>query len=1054
MSLSALTIALAGFACRDIMAPHGPEIPSARRSLGPGIIVVSPSDMHGWSFINDQTGGVCADSTVCRLMTGPAPAPLGTGSAEVTTALSTDGVGLALQGYQGTRLDAITELSYSSYRQTTDAGNNLAIALQFNVDFDLTDPAVGYQGRLVFEPYQGNGGGVPQNTWQTWDAKAGKWWATKSAVPVSGVLTNNSCVQATPCTWAQLLAAFPNAGLHATYGAVILKAGSGWQSFRGNVDNLRIGVNGSATVFDFELQSRQPVPMSPPDSEPSDLRDSTKWVSGEPRYAGFILRDILVLMFRPGTTQADRQAAIDLVNGTVVGGYPVPNTESAYLIRVPSDSTLEPLFQAISKLRELPQVSIAMPDEILIDAPTYRRPTDGSGEKKADWRLNPDSAFGNGGRQSWALEASNAPFAWGCATGGTTRVAVMDMGIHAQGDIVPNVDTTNVLPSDPQFQHGTRVASVLAARGNDSLNMTGMMWRAKLDLFDVATLNGTGVVVKNNEEVSSTGRIIEALNIMSQRRIRVVNISLGRNKRGGGSHTASQNTKRADYGRLFKQAAEYSLVRPLWVLSAGNMGHGTDVYWESTTGIADSLPNETLIVTAAGVSAGQLLGDATGSGSIDLAAPGENVAVMDSSGVSQRSGSSFAAPLVSGTAGLLFDFDSTLTAEQVRIYIKDAAVAGGRMAGSYPLLDAYGALKLAAQRQGAPLCGNRVYANNADLIVQRTPSIVEVLGSMGTFPPGNRWIDVLHGGHRVNVYAYPNRYAFDYAVGGWTRTAVSAFPHAPGEDGGSFNGQSNRTHDADTVFYARLNQNTVEVIVSDTVTYAQQVIGTMQLPTPPNFTSDCDLEEYSASVGGYKCFSFDYDRGRSGHYRPITSAVSPIDGSLYLAIGYQTDSEVGPTAGWSTCGSILVLNPNGNGTNWDNHCRNTRTYIETLDSLRIYRVQKSNGVPVYLATRLNAGPTRMAVSEDGHELLLLYEEASTGGYTWSWTTSAPFTRTETIGPTNAICTAVAMSIVPTSNGLSLVTGATLSQESGLTCQKQGSQFNVPTFAPIKMAQTP
>ena len=959
MSLSALGIALIGFACRDIIAPHETEIPPAARSLSPGTVVVSPGDMHGWSFINDQTDAACTDSSACRFVGGPAPVPAGTGSAELATALSTDGVALAVQLYRGTRLDAITELQYSTYRQTDDAGNNLAVALQLNADFDLTDQTVGYQGRLVFEPYQGNGGGVPQNMWQTWDAKAGKWWGTKSSVPVNGVLTTNPCVQATPCTWAQLLTAFPNAGVHATYGAIFLKAGSGWQSFRGNVDNLRIGVNGSTTVFDFELQSRQVVPMSPPDSEPSDLRDSTKWVSGEPHYAGLILRDIVVLIFRPGTAQADRQSAIDLVNGTVVGGYPVPNTESAYLVRVPSDSALEPLFQAISKLRGLPQVSVAMPDEILIDAPTYRRPTDGSGETKADWRLNPDSAFGHGSRRSWALEASNAPFAWGCATGGTARVAVLDMGIHAQGDSVPTGDTTPVLPSDPQGQHGTWVASVLAARGDDSLNMTGMMWRAKLDLLDVATLNGTGVVVKNNEEVSSTGRIVEALNVMSHRRIRVVNISLGRNKRGGGSHTASQNAKRADYGRLFRQAAEYSLVRPLWVLSAGNMGHGTDVYWESTTGIADSLPNETLIVTAAGVSAGQLLGDATGIGSIDLAAAGEKVAVMDSSGVSQQSGSSFAAPLVSGTAGLLFDFDSTLTAVQVRTYIKDAAVASGRTAGGFPMLDAYGALKLAAQRQGAPLCGNRVYATNADLVVQRTPSTVEVLGNTGTFPPGNGWINALHGGHRVNVYAYPNRYQFDYAVGGWTRTAVSAFPQTPGENGGTFNGQSSRTHDADTVFYARRNQNTIEIVVSDTVTYAQQVIGTMQLPMPPTYSQDCDFEGYYISDKQYKCRSFGYDRGRNGSYGLLSSTVSPIDGSLYLALGYQTASEVGGPASWYTCGGVSDILPDGTAKIWENHCRDTRTYIQTFDSLRVYRVLKSNGVPVYVGTRLKAGPTRI-----------------------------------------------------------------------------------------------
>jgi hypothetical protein len=60
-------------------------------------------------------------------------------------------------------------------------------------------------------------------------------------------------VQASPCTWTQVLAAFPNIGIHAAYGAVVLKAGSGWSSFRGNVDNLTISLDGVATTYNFEL---------------------------------------------------------------------------------------------------------------------------------------------------------------------------------------------------------------------------------------------------------------------------------------------------------------------------------------------------------------------------------------------------------------------------------------------------------------------------------------------------------------------------------------------------------------------------------------------------------------------------------------------------------------------------------------------------------------------------------------------------------------------------------------------------------------------------------
>jgi hypothetical protein len=407
VSLTTLGLALVILACRDITGP----LPFGRRTaLFPaGPVVVSPADMHGWAFIDEPAPQYdspliveepapfdgCVHHIAC-MVSGPGVPPSGSGSAQLTTSGGTDGKALTVQAYAGTRLDAITELRYSTYRQSGDSGSHFAISLQLDVDYDLNDQQTPWpQGRLVFQPVQATSG-----AWQSWDAKAGLWWGTVADVFKGGVKVTNPCVQASPCTWAQFLAAFPNigvanAGVGAATGAVVLKAGAGWMSFIGNVDALAIGVNGTTTTFDFEPQSAPTVPVLPPDSVPADLADSTKWVSGEPHYAGTILRDILVLVFRPGTTQAARQSAIDLVNGTVVGGHPVPGGEGVYLVRVPTNGTIEPLFQAIAVLKSLPQVSIAMPDEIIISAPTYRRPIDGVGEKKADWRLNPDSAFGN-----------------------------------------------------------------------------------------------------------------------------------------------------------------------------------------------------------------------------------------------------------------------------------------------------------------------------------------------------------------------------------------------------------------------------------------------------------------------------------------------------------------------------------------------------------------------------------------------------------------------------------------------------------------------------------
>jgi hypothetical protein len=114
-----------------------------------------------------------------------------------------------------------------------------------------------------------------------------------------------------------------------------------------------------------ESNERPLVPAVPPDSLPPDLTDSTKWVTGGSYYSGTILRDILIVRFRQGTSQAERQAAVDLVNGTVVGGRRFSKADGLYLVRVPTDGTIEPLFEAIAALEALPQVSTAMPDEIL-----------------------------------------------------------------------------------------------------------------------------------------------------------------------------------------------------------------------------------------------------------------------------------------------------------------------------------------------------------------------------------------------------------------------------------------------------------------------------------------------------------------------------------------------------------------------------------------------------------------------------------------------------------------------------------------------------------------
>ena len=209
-------------------------------------VVVTPGNMQGWAFFDDNGHGGSGS-----LVSGPATPPLGVGSAQLALTAMNQGYALGNGGFSGMRLADMTSLGYSTYVQ--QGNNTVAPALQLNIDTDLTDTNTGWQGRLVYEPYYTHT--VTDGKWQTWDTQdnaavgnVGNWWfSNASAASTSG------CTQAKPCTWNEVLAAFPNAGINTTYPGVVFKAGSNWAvPFTGNVDAFTIGTASNTTTYDFE----------------------------------------------------------------------------------------------------------------------------------------------------------------------------------------------------------------------------------------------------------------------------------------------------------------------------------------------------------------------------------------------------------------------------------------------------------------------------------------------------------------------------------------------------------------------------------------------------------------------------------------------------------------------------------------------------------------------------------------------------------------------------------------------------------------------------------
>lgn len=213
-------------------------------------IEVNPLDMKGWEFNSDRDTWAMGTGA---MVAGPSTAPLGNGSARITTPTSDNRTKLRKYLTPGTLITDIFKLEYSTYR-AEPTGGVLAPAVQFDVDFDSTPVnPLKADGRIVFEPYFTYT--TQDDTWQTWDALAdngtGNWW-------VAGP-NGTSCQQSDPCTWTELKAAYPDMRISAkslenidTQGAILFKAGGSWAGFDGNVDKLVLGIGTHITTYDFE----------------------------------------------------------------------------------------------------------------------------------------------------------------------------------------------------------------------------------------------------------------------------------------------------------------------------------------------------------------------------------------------------------------------------------------------------------------------------------------------------------------------------------------------------------------------------------------------------------------------------------------------------------------------------------------------------------------------------------------------------------------------------------------------------------------------------------
>ena len=382
----------------------------------------------------------------------------------------------------------------------------------------------------------------------------------------------------------------------------------------------------------------------------------------------------LIVKFEPATTAADVFALRASMGAKVARRFPSIGAElwNVAGIGVPD---------AVARLESSAGVVYAEPnylvqvDDVFPDDPRF----------DTQWALH------NIGQTGGTVDADiDAPEAWTFETGGDVLVGVIDTGVDWEhpdlaanifinpGEIADNhldddqngfIDDVHGWDflnedNDPDDDngHGTHVAGIIAARGNNGVGIAGVSWSARILPLKFLSAIGTG----------STADAIRAVEYATAMGARLTN-----NSWGGVAYSQAMRD-------AIEAAGEADI---LFVAASGNNGANIEAFAHYPASF--DLPN-IISVMSSDASDGRSVFSNFGAISVDLAAPGADiVSTFPGERYASASGTSMAAPHVSGAACVLWSAAPTMNHQEVRDAILNSVdkipalqgvtVTGGRL---------------------------------------------------------------------------------------------------------------------------------------------------------------------------------------------------------------------------------------------------------------------------------------------------------------------------------------------------------------------------------------
>jgi subtilisin family serine protease len=409
-------------------------------------------------------------------------------------------------------------------------------------------------------------------------------------------------------------------------------------------------------------------------------------------------RGHVIVGFEPGAGPLQRGAAVASVE-TRGARRASPLAHDTVVVRLAPGQSVD---EAIAEISASPGVAYVEPDYKLYptavpDDPYY---TSGGQWDMYGTGTTPANRYGSGAGEAWAAGYTGQP---------TIYVGVVDKGIQiTHPDLAANIwtnpgETVNGIDDDgngyiddvhgwdfvsedpsvydgPADDHGTHVAGTIGARGGNGIGVAGVDWHIGIIPAKFIGAGGTG----------DTSDAIQAIDYLTALKrdagldIVAINASWGG---GGASQALLDAIERAgDAGILFVAAAgndSQDLDRtPSYPASyrCDHRADGTKRGWDCLLSVANI------------DSAGALNPSSNrGRSSVDLGAPGTNiVSTVPNDDYAHYTGTSMAAPHVTGALALCSSIDPSLTPRQLRSYLlgttvptpslSDTTLTGGRLA--------------------------------------------------------------------------------------------------------------------------------------------------------------------------------------------------------------------------------------------------------------------------------------------------------------------------------------------------------------------------------------